>query len=91
MSDDDNEISETFKALKQHSQERRANNRDQSARLLQEAGIEFQERNAGAHLVCHIHGTIYDFWPGTGLFINRTTQRRGRGVRHLLTLHRNPS
>ena len=76
---------------------RRAANRENSARILREKGIAFEERNAGAHLIVKAKRgfTFADFWPGTGLFIARGGQverdrllhvnmlARGRGVRPL--------
>ena len=82
MSDpDDDSLSSTFAAMKQASQEKRAGNRDFSARLLAEAGVKFESKNGGAHLV--VEGR-FDFWPGTGLWIERGKGDRRRGVRRLI-------
>ena len=75
------EIGETFKALRESSRSRRANNRSKSADMLRAAGVAFVERNGGAHLI--VAGR-WDAWPGTGLWIDRTTKERGRGVRELI-------
>lgn len=55
--------------------------REDSARLLREAGIPFESRNAGAHLI--VAGR-YDFWPGTGLWMCRGDHSKRRGVRKLI-------
>lgn len=60
---------------------KRASNRDASARILKEAGIAFESKNNGAHLI--IAGQ-YDFWPGTGLWQARGEQTKQRGVRRLI-------
>lgn len=62
---------ELWSAMKAHSQEKRANNRQASQLLLVEAGINFKSNNGGAHLVIVDHGATYDFWPGTGKWCKR--------------------
>lgn len=74
-------------ALKQRSQQKRASNREQSARKLDAAGIQYLSKNAGAHLiVTAADGQIIDFWPGTGLWRMRSSARQGRGIRSLLRI-----
>jgi hypothetical protein len=68
-------------ALKERSREKRASNREHSARLLRDAGIQFESKNDGAHLI--VCGSV-DFWPGTGLWQVRGTPRQRRGVRSLI-------
>lgn len=68
----------------QESQERRANNRRESARILAEEGINYSLHNDGAHIVVDHNGRQIDFWPGTGLWIDRHWQKRRRGVRPLI-------
>lgn len=75
------EIGETFTALRERSRARRANNRSKSADMLRAAGVAFVARNGGAHLI--VAGR-WDAWPGTGLWVDRTTKERGRGVRELI-------
>jgi hypothetical protein len=67
--------------LKKRSQEKRASNRESGARILTEAGIPYESKNGGAHLVV---GERYDYWPGTGLWIHRETRHKGRGIRGLI-------
>jgi len=78
------EFSEIMKA---QSQQKRANNRQSSAALLAGAGIQFDEHNDGAHLVVKPEsGPLIDFWPGTGLWIERQLPRKHRrGVRSLIS------
>lgn len=79
------ETSEAFKALGQFGQYKRARNRASSPEILEDAGIAYESRNDGAHLVVRSsRGYVVDFWPGTGLWIVRGEQRRGRGVHGLL-------
>ncbi len=79
------DMANIFKELKSQKQEKRRKNREQSALLLQEKGIEFDSRNCGAHLIIEAkQGRIIDFWPGTGLWRYRDDNRNGRGVHSLI-------
>ena len=75
------DIAETFAAVRARSRERRALNRAKSTALLSRAGISFVSKNGGAHLI--VEGR-WDAWVGTGLWQDRITKTRGRGVRELL-------
>ena len=80
------EMGETFNALKKMSQEKRASNREESARILAESGVSFMTRNDGAHLIVVGNGHTFDFWPGTGLWKMRGSTKQHRGVRKLVKL-----
>lgn len=79
-------------AMKQESQERRAGNRENSAKILEEKGFKFETKNDGAHLIVRRGAMVADFWPGTGKFIVRPskapgapkTGKIGRGVFNLI-------
>lgn len=71
-------------AMDKASQERRSNNRDSSAQVLQQAGIAFTTSNGGVHLVVTAGTKTIDFWPGTGLWIVRGDKKKWRGVRNLI-------
>ena len=76
---------EIFCCLKQKSQQRRAGNRESSARILTEHGVKFESKNLGAHLIISHDGYIIDFLPSTGKFIpRRPGDKTGRGVFNLL-------
>ncbi|WP_054912480.1 hypothetical protein [Pseudomonas sp. NBRC 111127] len=68
------------------SAERRARNRQGSAEILAERGVQFEVKNMGAHLIVSHEGKVADFWPGTGKYIPRGGGRPGRGVFNLLKL-----
>ena len=72
--------SEMWRAVRDQSQEKRANNREFSAKLLRDNSINFESKNNGAHLI--IDNKV-DFWPGTGKWIVRNG-RKGRGVKNLM-------
>lgn len=84
------ELSEDYTFMRSESQERRRNNREQSADILRREGIKFETHNAGAHLIVTYAARVADFWPGTGKWIIRRGPDlglfpyAGRGVFNLL-------
>lgn len=73
---------EAYDALREERTDKRRRNTEASTRILIEKGIEFQSHNDGVHLVVG----AFDFWPSTGLFMDRRTRGRGRGVFNLIKL-----
>lgn len=78
------DMGDDFNALKKMKQEKRASNREDSAAILSRAGVVFESKNLGAHLIVQAGATVVDFWPGTGLWIPRGAHAQGRGVRKLV-------
>lgn len=79
------DMGEIFNEVRAMRQEKRAANRESSADLLLQAGIPYKKANGGAHLIVRpVAGTLIDFWPGTGLWIQRGNSKRHRGVRSLI-------
>ena len=76
------DMGEVFNELKKFNKAKKANNLEASTKRLEDAGIPFIKKNGGVHLI--VGDGTFDFWPSTGLFINRATQRRGRGVKNLI-------
>jgi hypothetical protein len=74
-----------LEAMRKRSKEKRAHNRENSALLLQERGIQFESKNGGAHLIVTHNGKTVDFWPGTGKFVFRRSTKHGRGVKTLIS------
>lgn len=68
----------------QESIRKRKANRESSTSLLKASSIEFESRNNGIHLIVRDADDIYDFWPGTGLWVKRGETRKYRGVRKLI-------
>jgi hypothetical protein len=62
---------------------KRGHNAESSTKILKNKGVSFESKNNGAHLIVE---NRFDFWPSTGLFIERKTNRKGRGVFNLLKL-----
>lgn len=77
------DVGDDYRALREESQKKRADNRKSSAIYLQENGIPFEPKNGGAHLVVEGHDCFIDFWPGTGKWITRNGHK-GFGVRNLI-------
>lgn len=73
------DLGPTFRDMREDGKARRASNRERSVLILEERGIEFTRFSES-----HLRVGDFDFWPGTGLFINRKTKRDGRGVFNLL-------
>lgn len=84
------EFAEAMAFHRAHRQQRRASNREGSAAMLDAAGITYELKNSGAHLIVRHDGLVVDFWPGTGKFTVRGEKDRAgrpvyqRGVRSLL-------
>jgi len=78
------ETGEFFAAWRQERMAKRASNRANSARMLEEKGISFSEHNNGAHLIVYGKLATFDFWPGTGKFVQRPTKLYQRGVEKLI-------
>ena len=83
-----NEETEFWRAHRHAQQDKRAANRDHSTKALTEAGIGFESRNGGAHLIMASPDGLVDFWPGTGKWIVRSTRKAGRGFANLLWMVR---
>ena len=75
------DMGEMFAEWRKVKAAKRSANRETSAQALFTAGIEFATKNGGAHLI--VAGR-FDFWPGTGLWVERGTNRQCRGVRSLI-------
>ena len=79
------DLGDSFRDWREHKQRKRAQNRDSSMRMLDKAGVYYEEKNMGAHLIVHCGNERVDFWPGTGLYMERDGTR-GYGVRNLIKM-----
>lgn len=75
------ELAENFKEMRENSKVKRAKNLFRSTEIVKESGVKFEVKNGGYHLVVDDR---YDFYPSTGMFIERKTRKTGRGVFKLL-------
>ena len=79
------DVGDYWRDTRGYYQEKRAKNTASSTAILEREKIPFTSHNGGVHLViCD----AWDFWPSTGLFIERATGKKGRGVFNLLKLIR---
>jgi hypothetical protein len=79
------EMSEFWKDFNCASQGKRHSNLKNSTELLLKSGFPFVSKNNGVHLIVMDR---YDYWPSTGLFIDRLTSRKYRGINQLLKMIR---
>lgn len=81
----DEDIIAGFDAMREASRDKRSHNRQASRQRLDKCGVKYTSNNNGVHLVVTHNGHTVDFWPGTGKWIARNTQKtNGRGVGSLI-------
>lgn len=73
------ELGETFAALREHNREKKIENHASSIALLDKHGVQYETLTEH-----HLRIGEFDFWPSTGMYIQRKTKRRGRGIFGLL-------
>lgn len=80
------ELSDDYKFLKEQGKDRRNKNLEFSTAKLDEFAkahnIKYESKNNGTHIIIE----NIDYWPSTGLFIDRKTGKRFRGIRNLIDL-----
>jgi hypothetical protein len=76
------DMGELFCAARVASQEKRSANLESSVELLTNSGVSFEKLSEHHYLVAG----RYDFWPSTGLFIDRKTKSKSRGIFELLKI-----
>lgn len=86
MTEEFEDAGDMWREIKRLGQLKREKNRETSPAILKAAGIEFEEKNGGAHLVVKHNGHTVDFWPGTGKWITRGGgfTIKGRGAKKLI-------
>lgn len=79
------ELGDDFREWQQAKKAKRSSNTEQSTSILTRAGIVFESKNGGVHLIVFAASKIVDFWPITGLWIVRDGKvQKRRGVRKLV-------
>ena len=73
-----------FRIMKDESKDRRTSNRDTSPQCLRDAGISFERKSGGVHLIVPYSGGFIDFWPGTGRWTIRSGNVTKFGVKSLI-------
>lgn len=80
-----NEINDTFKDLRHASQSKREHNKRYSTKVLSSKRIKFRAVNNGYHLIIEQNpDDLIDFWPSTGLWKTRISNKKDRGLKSLL-------
>lgn len=74
------DMGDVFNALREHNKQKRSSNTESSTKILKEKRIAFTSFNNGVML----RVGDFDFFPSTGLFINKTTKEKSRGVFNLI-------
>lgn len=59
------ELWEDYRSIEKDQQEQRAIKRNSAPEQLKNAGVKFESKNEGAHLIIRHKGQVIDFWPGT--------------------------
>jgi hypothetical protein len=77
------DLGETFKEYRKMRKEKKIKNIHTSLDILDRNEIDYKILSMnGPHIL--VEG--FDYWASTGLFINRKTKKRGRGIFNLLKL-----
>lgn len=80
----DNEVSEMWRAVREHKQKKKRSNLAYSTAQLTAAGLPFDSHNMGVHLVLMKGNQPIDFWPSTGLWWIRGSTNKRRGIQKLI-------
>lgn len=72
-----------WKFHKLHSQQHRAEKREEGPKLLKEYGVEFVVKNNGAHILIG-KPVVANFWPGTGRWTSADNSNNGQGINGMI-------
>jgi len=78
------DMGEVFREMTRYKKAKRKSNTCSSTKVLQDQGVDFESKNNGAHLIVRRLDKVIDFWPSTGIWIDRATKTKKRGVFELL-------
>lgn len=82
------EMGDYWRDVNSFRQNKRRENMLSSTEILDRANISYSSHNGGVHLIV---AKRWDYWPSTGLFIDRQTKKQGRGIFNLLRIVRRDS
>ncbi len=77
------DMGDDFRALRKERQEKRRSNLACGVNLLNANKINYTTPDY-THCVISHNGKVIDYWPSTGLWIDRTTKKKRRGIKQLL-------
>ena len=78
------ESGEGFSEMKARRKARNLARKSKSTALLLILGIKFDSKNNGEQLIIMTSKGVIDFYPSTGLYINRASKHRQNGVNELI-------
>lgn len=78
------DVGDDYRAWCDMKRKKKIRNKSHSTQLLISKGIKFDVKNNGLHLVVYDDKEIYDFYPSTGKYSARNSNKHGRGVRNLI-------
>lgn len=78
------ELGEIFDGMREASRQKKRSNLESSTQILRDHGVLFESKNADIHLIVKHGGKVVDYWPSTGLWIDRKSKHERRGVFPLL-------
>lgn len=74
------DMADYYNDFRQFKKEKKQNNCLKSLEILDRHRIEYKKLSD-----THYRISDFDFWPSTGLFVDRKNAKRGRGVMNLLS------
>ncbi len=77
------DMGDIWKDVNEHRKQKKSDNISSSIEELSNRGVNFKTTD-GIHYIIEGINSLIDYWPSTGLFINRTTHKKGRGIFNLL-------
>lgn len=78
------DMGDDFRAWNKYIKEKKLSNLESSTEILIRNQINFTSHNGGVHLIITSLNEIIDYWPSTGKWIVRKSNKQGRGVFKLL-------
>lgn len=84
MSDQGDDVTELWREHRDASKAKRADNRENGLALLKKHELHVEVKNGGAHLIVKQAAMVIDYWPGTGQWMVRHSEKRSRGIFTLL-------
>lgn len=73
------ELGDMYNEMRADGKLRRENNHKGSIKMLDDNHVKYEQLDP-----YHYRVGEFDFWPSTGVYIHRPTQRKARGVFNLL-------
>lgn len=79
-----NDVGEMWELYHKDRQGKKRRNLEYSTEILRSLEIQFESKNGGVHLIVKHNGFIIDYWPSTGKFKDRKSEKYQRGIKNLV-------